>query len=158
MAPGAEQQVLDQAFRFAHSAVWPKRHEGGGGARHLQGFIGSIIVVDDVEPAQIGRMWQFRQALEHRGFDRVARLPRGIQQSGNLIGTGAIEPVRDKRRQGVEEQPGNMTVEDFGDLADGCKPNIVCRRAVQPNHHVLDHGHISSSQYPISYCRGAVGR
>jgi hypothetical protein len=158
VAPGAKQQVLDQAFRFAHSAVWPKRHEGGGGARHLQGFIGSIIVVDDVEPAQIGRVWQFREALEHRGFDRVARLSRCIQQFGDFIGTGTIEPVGDKGRQRVEEQPGNMTVEDFGDLADGCKPNIVCRRAVQPNHHVLDHGDISSSQYATSCCRSAVCR
>jgi hypothetical protein len=51
-----------------------------------------------------------------------------------------------------------MTVEDFGDLADGCKPNIVCRRAVQPNHHVLDHGDPTSSQCATRRCRNVICR
>ncbi|HEX3996870.1 MAG TPA: hypothetical protein VHX39_37355 [Acetobacteraceae bacterium] len=90
MTPSAEQQVLDEASRLARSAVRPKCYEGVGGVRHLQCGIGSIAVVDHIEPAQIGRMWQFRQALQHRGFDGVARLPRA---SSSLVTSLASAPL-----------------------------------------------------------------
>jgi hypothetical protein len=51
-------------------------------------------------------------------------------------GGGAIEAVRNN----VEEQGGDMTLEDFGDLAGGSQTWIFLGSPIQPNHHVLDHG------------------
>jgi hypothetical protein len=33
-----------------------------------------------------------------------------------------------------------MAIEDIGELVDGSQPNVIPRCAVQPDHHVLDHG------------------
>jgi hypothetical protein len=85
---------------------------------------------------------QPRQPFEHRGFDNVACLFRRIQQFGGLTGATAIAPVRDERRQNVEEQPGDMALEDFGDLVDRSQAHIISGRPIEPNHHVLDHGEL----------------
>src|ERR1700726_233692 len=91
-------------------------------------------------------MLQPLQALKQRSLDNVAGLLDVVQQSGGLIGAPVIERVRDKRRQNVEEQPDNMTVEEFGDLVDGSQTYAVSRCSIQPNHHVLDHSDLAFRQ------------
>jgi hypothetical protein len=46
----------------------------------------------------------------------------------------------------VKEQASDMTLEDFGDPADGSQPHVVSGCPIQPNHHVLDHGDLTSRQ------------
>jgi hypothetical protein len=98
----------------------------------LQRGIADIVAADHIEPAQIGRVFQLRQALKHRGFDRVAGLPRDVQPFGGLIGAGAVEPVRDKRRQNVKEKPGDVTIENFGDLVDDRRTHVIRGCSVEP--------------------------
>jgi hypothetical protein len=101
MTSGAEQQALDQPLGLARSTVGSKRHEGIRGTGRLHGGFGYVAVADHIEAAQIGRVLQLRQAVEHRGFGKVASLPGSLQQFTGWIGAGANERVRDKRWQNV---------------------------------------------------------
>jgi len=69
------------------------------------------------------------------------------EQPAGLTGVGAVEVDRDGwRRQDVEEQPGDMTLENFGDLAWSCQPRVVSGCTVQANHDIPDHGDLTFRQ------------
>src|SRR3979411_1289722 len=126
MTSGSEKKVLDQSFRLVRSIVWSKCHEGIGSTRQRQCGIGNIVIADHIETPQVGWLLQARQALKHRGFNGVACLLGSGEQFGGLTGVSDIEAVGDGwRRQNVKEEPCDMALEDFGDLAGTSAPHVV---------------------------------
>lgn len=111
-----------------------KRHESIGDTSHLHGGFGHVAVADHVKAAQIGRVLQSGQAVEHSGFGKVAGLPGSLQQFTGWIGGHANERVRNYRWQNVKEKPGDMTLEDFGDTVKGSQTHLPTSHPAGPSH------------------------
>ena len=141
MASGAEQEVFDQLLRFIRAAIRPQRDEGVGGPCHRQSGLGNIQFAGHVEPPQVGWLLQLCEALKQHGFGGITGLPGSVWRFGGLIGTDAIEPVRNN----IEEQARDVALEDLSDLGGGSQSRVVSGCPIEPNHHVLDHGGLPTS-------------
>jgi hypothetical protein len=128
MASGAEQQVFNQVFRFVRPIIWPERDEGIGGAHHRQGGPGNIENAGHVEPPQIGRLLQLGQPLKQHGLNGVSGSPRSVRRLGGLLDVGAIEFVR----HNIEEQSGDMALENLSDLYCGGQTRVVSGASIEP--------------------------
>ncbi|MGY8676582.1 hypothetical protein Q2941_02000 [Bradyrhizobium sp. UFLA05-153] len=143
MTSRAVEEFFDQTPRFVWSAVRAKRHEGVGGTCQERSSIGDVAFAFHIEPPEEGWLPQPLQPLQHRGFDGVAGLPCIVQQCCRSAGPRILDHIGYSRRQDVEQQPGDMTFESCGDLADSGQPREVSCCPIQPNQDVLDHNDLA---------------
>src|SRR3981189_1662168 len=62
--------------------------------------------------------------------------PRSVKRLGDLIDVGAIKFVR----HNIEEQSGDMALENLSDLCCGGQTRVLSGASIEPEHHALDHG------------------